>query len=78
MAAKDRPRAAVDDDVKARFRAALDDKQAHRAADAAERRRARQGRPRARARDQRAPADVPPQERLTTAPRTRRRRVPSG
>ncbi len=37
MAAKDRPRPAVDDDVKARFRAALDAKQAHRAADAAER-----------------------------------------
>ncbi|GIL34146.1 DUF5302 domain-containing protein [Phycicoccus sp. MAQZ13P-2] len=29
MAAKDRPRAAVPDDVKARFRAALDKKQAH-------------------------------------------------
>lgn len=29
MAAKDRPRAAVPDDVKARLRAALDKKQAH-------------------------------------------------
>lgn len=33
MSAKDRPRAAVPDDVKARFRAALDKKQAHGGAD---------------------------------------------
>ena len=33
MSAKDRPRAEVADDVKARFRAALDAKQAHAGAD---------------------------------------------
>ncbi|WP_377641998.1 DUF5302 domain-containing protein [Oryzobacter terrae] len=33
MSSKDRPRSAVPDDVKARFRAALDKKQAHGGAD---------------------------------------------
>ncbi len=68
MSAPKKPRPAVDDEVKAKFRAALDAKKSHGGADVSDHSEHTKVDSRPRTRGQRDAADVPPQERRLTRP----------